>query len=129
MTNIRNYIHLNPENAEPATFANLKLTALGQGNGLLGLAGRLHSARPLRPRRDLHQAAFPAATATQCVEKAFHLLNQFDMPAGAIRAHDNGKATFEFTNWTTAADMTHRRYYFHTFQCRHIRVVASTSLI
>ena len=29
----------------------------------------------------------------------------------------------EFTNWTTAADVKHLRYYFHTCKSRVIRIV------
>jgi choloylglycine hydrolase len=123
MTNLRSYIHLNPENATPVTFSNVKISSLGQGTGLLGLPGDFTPpARFVRAVTFTH-AAFPSATAGECVEKAFHLLNQFDLPAGAIRSHEGGKLSYEFTNWTTAADMKHRRYYFHTFQSRRIRVV------
>jgi choloylglycine hydrolase len=50
-------------------------------------------------------------------------LNQFDLPLGAIRGNENGKTINDYTNWTTAADMKHLRYYFHTFQNRKIKMV------
>ena len=123
MTNLRNYIHLSPDNAAPVTLSNVTLSAVGQGTGLLGLPGDFTPpSRFVRAVTYTH-AAFPSATAAECVEKAFHILNQFDLPAGAIRSLENGKPSHEFTNWTTASDMKHRRYYFHTFQSRRIRVV------
>ena len=57
------------------------------------------------------------------MQQAFHLLNQFDLPRGAIRANNNGKNDVEFTNWTTAADVKNLRYYFHTYKSRTIRMV------
>jgi choloylglycine hydrolase len=95
----------------------------GHGTGLLGLPGDFTPPSRFVRALTFKQAALPAATAEECVQQAFHLLNQFDIPLGAVRAHENGKPICEFTNWTTAADMQHGRYYFHTFQSRRIRVV------
>jgi hypothetical protein len=69
------------------------------------------------------QTAPPAATAQQCVWQAFHLLNQFDLPRGAIRAHDHGNLALEYTNWTTAADLKNLRYYFHTYENRRVKML------
>jgi choloylglycine hydrolase len=110
-------------NAAPVTVSSVTLSGFGQGTGLLGLPGDFTPPSRFVRAVVFTQAAFPSATAEECVEKAFHLLNQFDVPAGAIRSHQDGKPTYEFTNWTTAADMKHLRYYFHTYQSRRIRVV------
>jgi choloylglycine hydrolase len=123
LTNVRNYVHLTPADAAPVSLASATFSQFGHGTGLLGLPGDFTPPSRFIRALTFTQAAFPAANAHECVEKAFHLLNQFDIPAGAVRAVDNGKMTYEFTNWTTAADMKHRRYYFHTFQSRRIRVV------
>ncbi len=50
-------------------------------------------------------------------------MNQFDVPKGATRDVQNGKLYTDYANWTTAADMKHLRYYFHTFQNRHVKMV------
>jgi choloylglycine hydrolase len=73
--------------------------------------------------RSYIQTVSPADAADQCVWQAFHLLNQFDVPVGMIRANDQGKWTGDYSNWTTAADMTHFRYYFRTFQNRQVKMV------
>jgi choloylglycine hydrolase len=73
--------------------------------------------------RNYIQNASPATGGQQCVWQAFHLLNQFDVPVGMIQSNDQGKSTGGYTNWTTAADMTHLRYYFHTYQNRQINVI------
>jgi choloylglycine hydrolase len=123
LTNLRNYIHLNPEDASAVNVAGVTLSEFAHGTGLLGLPGDFTPPSRFIRALTFKQTALPAATAEDCVEKAFHLLNQFDIPFGAVRSHENGKPTYEFTNWTTAADMKHLRYYFHTFQSRRIRVV------
>lgn len=123
LTNLRNYIRLTPEDAAPPSVANTTWSAVGHGTGLVGLPGDFTPPSRFIRAVAFTRAAFPSATAEECVQKAFHLLNQFDIPAGAVRSHENGKLSYEFTNWTTAADMKHLRYYFHTFQSRRIKVV------
>lgn len=123
LTNLRNSIHLGPDDAAPVSLAATTLSGVGHGTGLVGLPGDFTPPSRFLRAFVLKQAMFPAATADECVAKAFHLLNQFDIPPGAVRAHEGDKLAFEFTNWTTAADMKHLRYYFHTFQSRRIRVV------
>ena len=122
-TNLRNYVHLSPDNANPIEVAGKMLTGFGQGSGMWGLPGDFTP-----PSRFVRAVAFthtavPSDTAEQCVQQAFHLLNQFDLPRGAIRANNNGKTDVEFTNWTTAADVRNLRYYFHTYKSRTIRMV------
>jgi choloylglycine hydrolase len=73
-------------------------------------------------RNYIHNAT-PAAGAQQCVWQAFHLLNQFDVPVGMVYANAQNKWTGGYTNWTTAADMTHLRYYFHTYQNRQVQMI------
>jgi choloylglycine hydrolase len=123
LTNLRNYLHLAAEDASPRSLSNLTFSQFGHGTGLLGLPGDFTPPSRFIRAVTFTQTAVPSATAEECVEKAFHLLNQFDIPAGAVRAREDGKPIYEFTNWTTAADMKHLRYYFHTYQSRRIRVV------
>ena len=73
--------------------------------------------------RNYIQTASPADAADQCVWQAFHLLNQFDVPVGMIAPTTRGSGRVDYTNWTTAADMTHLRYYFHTYQNRQVKMV------
>ncbi|MGA2063103.1 MAG: linear amide C-N hydrolase [Thermoguttaceae bacterium] len=105
-TNLRNYIHLSPNNAAPVVMSGEKL-----------VASRFVRAVAFT------QAAPPTDSAQECVWQAFHLLNQFDLPLGAIRGSDNGKQIADFTNWTTAADMKHLRYYFNTYLNRRLKMI------
>jgi choloylglycine hydrolase len=122
-TNLRNYIHLSPDNARPIVEAGETLTGFGQGTGMWGLPGDFTPPSRFVRAVAFTQNATPSDTAGQCVQQAFHILNQFDLPRGAIRAKDNGKTAVEFTNWTTAADMKNLRYYFNTYKSRVIRMV------
>ena len=73
--------------------------------------------------RNYIQNAVPTRNAQQCVWQAFHLLNQFDVPVGLFQSDSGDKWAGSFTNWTTAADLTHLCYYFHTYQNRQINMI------
>ena len=123
LTNLRNYLHLDVDNAASASLSGTTFTAFGQGTGLLGLPGDFTPPSRFVRAVTFTQAAFPTATAEDCVLQAFHILNQFDIPPGAVRSNDDGKLLYECTRWTTAADMKNLRYYYNTYQSRRIRVV------
>jgi choloylglycine hydrolase len=123
VTNLRNYLHLDVDNAAPITFSGTTFTGFGQGTGLLGLPGDFTPPSRFVRAVTFTRGAYPAATAEECVEQAFHLLNQFDIPPGTVRTAEGGKPMYECTRWTSAADLKNLRYYFHTFESRRIRAV------
>jgi choloylglycine hydrolase len=123
LINLRNYVHLEAENAAPRQLGHLVFSGFGQGTGLIGLPGDFTPPSRFIRAVTFTQAALPAANGEDCVRQVFHLLNQFDIPLGAVRAHENGKPSLECTRWTTASDMQHGRYYYHTYQSRRTRVV------
>jgi choloylglycine hydrolase len=123
LTNLRNYLHLDVNNAAPVSLSGMTFTAFAQGTGLLGMPGDFTPPSRFVRAVTYTQASFPSATAYDGVLQAFHLLNQFDIPPGAVRVNDDGKLRYECTRWTTAADLKNLRYYFNTFQSRRLRVV------
>ncbi len=123
LTNLRNYIHLSPNNAPPEMMSGEKFSGFGQGTGMWGLPGDFTPPSRFVRAVAFTQAAPPTDTAEQCLWQAFHLLNQFDLPLGAIRGVDNGKTVNDYTNWTTAADLIHRHYYFHTYLDRRVKMI------
>lgn len=71
--------------------------------------------------------------AAEGLPLAFHLLNQFDIPPGAIRTSAGGSAGggvagYETTEWTVGADLKHGVYQFRTFDNPAIRQVSLGSL-
>ena len=72
-------------------------------------------------------------TATEGLPLAFHLLNQFDIPPGAIQtvaggSAGGGVAGYEITEWTASADLKNGVYQFRTFANPAIRQVSLKSL-
>lgn len=122
LTNLDNYINLQPGTIAPTVFGPIKLQSLSHGTGLLGLPGDFSS-----PSRFVRASFFknysitqPDATGT--VQQAFHILNNFDVPFGTTQAAKSG--TFDMpsaTQWTIATDITNRKLYYHTMFNRTIR--------
>ena len=74
------------------------------------------------------KTALPVPDAKAGVLQAFHILNQFDIPKGAARGHEQGQEVADYTLWTSASDLKNRRYFIRTFQNSRIRMVDLNSL-
>lgn len=123
MTNLRNYINLSPDNVDKVSLEGLTLTSFGQGSGLHGLPGDFSP-----PSRFVRAAVFaatavPSKTADEAIFQIFHILNQFDIPVGAVREITNGKTFNDYTLATVARDPKNGKYYFRTFEDQTIRFV------
>ena len=72
------------------------------------------------------QSAFPVKTDDEVVLQAFHILNNFDIPRGSTREQgtdSHGNEMADYTQWTSAKDLKHNRFYFRTFHSSQIRMV------
>ena len=123
LTNLRNYANLTVNNVPPIEISGIKFASFGQGSGMLGLPGDFTPPSRFIRAVAFSQSAMPVATAYEGVLQAFHLLNQFDIPKGAARGTDQGKEIADYTLWTSASDLTNRRYYFRTFDNSRIRMI------
>jgi len=126
MTNLRNYMHLSLTDLPPVLVGSVKLVALGQGTGMLGLPGDFTP-----PSRFVRAVAFstsvlPSKTGDEAVLQAFHILNNFDIPKGATREaqkDEHGNIIAEYTLWTSACDLKAKRFFFRTYENSQIRSV------
>lgn len=123
LTNLRNYIGLRPLNDASVNLQGVTLSQFGQGSGAVGLPGDFTPPSRFVRAVFLTQAVFPPANAGEGIGTAFHILNQFDIPRGALRDQHEGRVIADATQWTCAADLTNRRYTFHTMDNRAIRMV------
>ncbi len=83
-TNLKNYIHLKPENVEETNFNEAMVSKLGQGTGMVGLPGDFTPAS-----RFVRAAYFVSATDKNlerhdAILQGFRILSQFDIPKGCI---------------------------------------------
>jgi choloylglycine hydrolase len=123
MTNLRNYVNLTVDNVPPVNLGGIKLAQFGQGSGLRGLPGDFTPPSRFVRAVAFSQSALPSDTAPQAVLQAFHILNNFDIPYGAVRDTQGGSVHAEATVWTSASDLKNRRWYFKTYDDQSIRAI------
>jgi len=123
MTNLANYVGLSEMMPTPEKVGSVVVSAFGQGAGMRGLPGDFTPPSRFVRAVAFSSTALPSPTANDAVLTVFHLLNNFDIPKGAVRSINNGKEATEYTEWTSASDMTHRRFYVRTFADSNIRMV------
>jgi choloylglycine hydrolase len=129
MTNLSNYAGLKPMMAAPVNLGGMTLNSFGQGSGFYGLPGDFTP-----PSRFVRAVAFqatavPSSTGIDAVQQAFHLLNNFDIPVGAVRDKVNGKTVDEWTLWTSVLDLKNRQFYYRTYADQTLRNVDVRKLL
>ncbi len=129
MTNLRNYVNLTATNVPPIDLSGVKLAQFGQGSGMRGLPGDFTPPSRFVRAVAFSQSAVRSDTAAQAVLQAFHILNNFDIPLGAVREVDNGQMHAEATTWTSASDLKNLRWYFRTYDDQAIRSVDLTKAL
>ena len=123
MVNIKNYINLKPRNTSPVKIEGMTVNGLGCGTGAFGLPGDMTP--PSRFVRALFLSinSAPCKNADEAVFRAFHILNNFDIPEGSILENSNGKLIPETTQWTSATDFRNLRFFFHLRRNRQVRMI------
>jgi len=123
MTNLVNYINLTSKDIDQAKLGSVTLPAFGSGSGMLGLPGDFTPPSRFVRAAMFSQRAAANATADDAVLAVFHILNQFDIPKGAVVNSAVGEPTDEITEWTSVADLQNLRWYFRTHKDQSIRMV------
>ncbi len=123
MTNLSNYVGLSAENRASMTIQGVTLNSFGQGSGFYGIPGDFTPPSRFVRAVAYEAAAVQPATAAAAVQQVFHILNNFDIPVGAVRDEVQGKTVDEWTLWTSAEDLTNLQFYFRTFNDQSLRSV------
>jgi len=123
MTNLRNYIALNPRNVPPIKIAGETFKQLGQGSGMLGLPGDFSPPSRFVRTTVFSATAIPSDTAQPGIEQVFHILNNFDIPVGVAREVHDGVIHTDYTMLTTARDSKSFRYYYKSYDDQTIHMV------
>lgn len=120
LQNIGNYANLSGTDKKPMEYNKQKFFAASSGNGLHGLPGSF-----LSPDRFVRASAFvmntPAATTDLQERRAWHVMNNFDIPFGAIHldsssGYGGGVNSYEFTEWTVVANLKTKTYNIRSFE-------------
>lgn len=131
MTNLRNYVNFSLSNHPPVQVGPVKLVPFGQGSGMLGLPGDFTPPSRFVRAVAFSQSLLPSKTGTDAVLQAFHVLDNFDLPKGALREaekDDHGNILADYTIWTSANDLKAKQFYFRTYQNSQIRMVDLTKM-
>lgn len=128
LLNLRNYANLKPNGAPPRSIDGVSLAPFGAGSGMLGLPGDFTP-----PSRFVRAVAFvntmaPVKDATEGVEAASAMLNNFDIPKGLVNEGTDKAAALSFTQWFVVGDTRHKVYYYWTAYNRRMRRVDLTKL-
>lgn len=126
MTNLRNFIYLNPLNVPPVKLDKIEFRQLGQGSGLAGMPGDFTPPSRFVRAAVYTQSLFPVKSGKDAVLEAFHILNQFDIPCGAAVGMREGKPEADITQATAAADLKGLKYYVHNYHSRRIKMIDLT---
>lgn len=123
MTNLRNYINISPDPQAAVSLDGVNLDPLSTGGNLFGMPGDFSS-----PSRFVRAAVFAkmspqAATGQDAVMQGFHILDNFDIPEGAVPEPAGSDAPYEITEWTTMSDLTALTFYIWTSDNRAIRTL------
>lgn len=137
--NLSNFVNLSPVNVPNAKLGPVDVTNFGQGSGFIGLPGDLTP-----PSRFVRAALFshwatPGKTASETVGLGFHILNTFDIFAGAIKSDtanqtENTKGFLQSsgepqvvntdtTEWIVVHDRTNLKTYIRTYGGLEIQMV------
>ncbi|MBO4626087.1 MAG: choloylglycine hydrolase family protein [Alphaproteobacteria bacterium] len=124
VTNLNNYINLRPGTLDPKKVGDLTLHSFGSDSGMLGLPGDFTPPSRFIRAALLSNYSIPQKTGYESAMKAFHILNNLDVPLGV--EFDAGRATNNMpsaTQWTIATDLGNKVIYYHTMYNRTIRSI------
>ena len=124
VTNLRNYLNLSPYNPKPVIFNGMTYSATGQGSGMIGLPGDVSPPSRFVKISLLLSSAYPVNNNLDALNLAEHVMNNVDIPAGFSRAINQGKESAETTQWVVFKDLTHKIFYYRTYNDLTMRSVS-----
>jgi len=123
VTNLSNYVNLSPDNTQGVKINGVQITPFSQGSGLLGLPGDFTSPSRFVRMVALSQSSVPVKGAEAGTALAMTVINNVDIPIGAIRQKTDKGVMMEVTDWSVVGDLGRMRYYFRTYANKNWRYV------
>lgn len=128
VTNLRNYLNLSATNANPIIQNNIVYTATGQGSGAIGLPGDASPPSRFVKTSFMVHNVDPVKNNIDLLNLAEHIINNVDLPAGYVRSVDNGKTTSDTTQWVVFKDISHKVFYYRTYNDMTLRSIDMTKI-
>ena len=144
LTNIKNYANLRATNAKPLTVEAVEVSGFGQGTGMLGLPGDYTPPSRFVRLVALSISALPVTGADNGLTLAMNIINNIDIPVGAVRGEEDapnvktdgnvqvpgtpavtapGKVVMDRCLWVDIVDFSRGRYYFRNYNDMNWRYV------
>lgn len=107
LNNVRNYLSLSTVGVPSREVADVNVTELGQGGGMLGMPGDYTPpSRFVRATVLRHNVTEPK-DAEEAAQAVGHILNNVDIPLGIAQFHQkDGSLGSDYTQWIVVKDLT-----------------------
>ena len=123
-TNLNNYVNLQPGTLPAHNFGPVEGKSFGHGSGLLGLPGDFTPPSRFVRATIFQLTAAQQPSAEESVFQAFHILNNFDIPAGTEFPWGKSSADVpSATQFTVASDTHNCMIYYRTMYNSNIRCI------
>ncbi len=122
LENVRNYVGVTPYDGLDVTVNGEKFMATGNGTGFRGIPGDYTPPSRFIRTLFLASAASPAKDARAARNLALHILNNVDIPKGAIRYKSlMGGENRDYTQWVAVKDLTHLLFDYRRYEDLDLR--------
>ena len=129
LTNLKNYVNLSPFSPVPTELHGMEYAGTGQGSGAIGLPGDFTPPSRFVKMTFLVETSQPVATADAALIEAQHILNNVDIPVGAVRGTKaDGDEQPDRTQWTVFKDLRNLKLYFKSYTNSSLQVISLASL-
>ncbi|MBT8453460.1 MAG: choloylglycine hydrolase family protein [Deltaproteobacteria bacterium] len=123
LTNLSNYIGLHTAPNLGFKLGDYQVNPQGTvGSGMIGLPGDYSPPSRFVKVAALRNTVTELDTSERAVEEVFRILNNFDIPLGAVDSEERNRIMGD-TQWTTCYDSQEMLFYFRTCFNHRIRVV------
>ncbi len=128
VTNLRNFVNLNPLIPKAKDFNGVAIKPTGTGSGWLGMPGDWSPPSRFVRIAYLVNTAPQAKDRTAALNLAKHILNTVDIPLGSVQAElktkDSGDGIAkEYTQWSILLDLTDRVMYYYTYDDMNLKSI------
>jgi choloylglycine hydrolase len=121
--NLSNYVNLSAINVSRIDLNSKTIKSFGQGSGLVGLPGDYTPPSRFVRAVAFSESAIELPTAKETVSQVFHIMNAFDIPLGSIQEKVGDTIHYDYTQWTSVADLNNLTYAVKTYQDQSIRSI------
>ncbi len=124
LTNLKNFVNLSPYSPTPTELHGMEYVGTGQGSGAIGLPGDFTPPSRFVKMSFLVEASMPVERAGDALIEAQHILNNVDIPLGAVRGvHAHGDDPPDRTQWVVFKDLRGLKLYFKSYTNSSLQMI------